>query len=220
MFPTRPRCTTLSNEGVSVSTVEHLLSALAGLNIDNALIEIEGRETPILDGSALPFVEAILEAGIEELSEPANYMPLKSNIALVSGRSEMNAIPSDRFKILTRTDFDDWQEGDATVEFELSPEAFMKEIAPARTFAFRKEVEMLLAAGLAKGGSLDNALVIDPPNTFSSPLRVSFEWCSHKILDIIGDLALLNARPLMEAKCRRPGHRMNFEFAKEFLRSL
>ena len=213
------RCTTLAYGNTTISTVEHILSALAGLNIDNALIEVEGREIPILDGSSFPFVEAILSVGIQTQDEPARFVTLQNTASLTNGNSEMSAAPNETYRIEARTDFDDWKEGDATLIIEMSPEEYVARIAPARTFAFRKEVEMLLAAGLAKGGSLDNALIVDPPDTFSTPLRVPSEWCAHKILDIVGDLALLDARPSMAVSCRRPGHRMNYGLAKEIRQS-
>ena len=213
------RCTTLAHDSVTISTVEHILSALAGLNIDNATIEVEGREIPILDGSSLPFVEAILSVGIHTQDEPARFITLQNIASFTNGNSEMSASPNETYRIEARTDFDDWQEGDVILAVEMSQQEYVARIAPARTFAFRKEVEMLLATGLAKGGSLDNALIIDPPDTFSTPLRVPSEWCAHKILDIVGDLALLDARPLMAVSCRRPGHRMNYGLAKEILQS-
>lgn len=211
------RCTAVGCEGVRVSTVEHLLSALAGLGVDNVLIEVDGPEIPILDGSAGPFVEAILAAGIAAQDADARVMTIASAHSYSAGASSVAISPSPAFCVEAVTDFDDWPEGTAAVrhvEDAHGAQTYASRIAPARTFAFRREVEMLLAAGLAKGGSLDNALIITPPDQFSSPLRVEQEWCAHKALDLIGDLALTNARFAVSVTARRPGHRLNVETAR------
>lgn len=207
------RCTTLGNEGTTISTVEHLLSALYGMQIDNAIIEVEGVEIPILDGSALSFVEAIQSVGIAAQTAPANVMTLIEEIH-IRGVSEMHVFPSKTFSIQCAVAFENWTEGAANPLCEVeNSDVYANEIAPARTFAFQQEVEALLASGLAKGGSLDNALVITPPDTFSTPLRMPHEWAIHKILDIIGDLALIDARLCLTLKAVKPGHRINTELA-------
>lgn len=231
------RCTTLGKDGATVSTVEHLLSALAGFEIDNAVIEVEGPEIPILDGSALPFAEAVQSVGIQQQSAPAAMLRLPEDVALVVGESECSAeSESDTFGYETTVDFDEWKEGRAvnggrmgeifggvsesgtTITAFLEIGAYYtKYIAPARTFAFRHEVDALIAAGLAKGGSLDNALVITPPDEFSSPLRLSHEWAVHKTLDLIGDLALTDCRLPIYVAAYKPGHRINTQFAKLLL---
>ncbi len=211
------RCTTLGRGGVTLSTVEHLLSALAGLEIDNVLIEVEGRELPILDGSALPFAEAVLEAGIAPQKAPAKRIGVKNSAAEGEGGSFLKAESGDTLTLTSRTEFDFWPQGWAEMTLTLSPDVYLGEIAPARTFAFRHEVDALLKAGLAKGGSLDNALIITPPDEFSTPLRLSQEWCRHKLLDLIGDLALLNARPHLVVTAVRPGHRLNVALAQTIL---
>ena len=211
------RSTTLGSDGVTISTVEHLLSALAGCGIDNCLIDVDGPEIPILDGSALPFVDAINAAGIERQGVPARTISISRTISVSSGGSELRAEPADELYLEVTTEFDEWPAGTATVAVHGAdgiPESYAGAIAPARTFAFRREVEMLIAAGLAKGGSLDNALIISPPNEYSTPLRVPSEWCAHKLLDVIGDLALLDARPAMSIHARRPGHRINTALAQ------
>ena len=214
------RSTTLGRDGARVSTVEHLLSALSGCGLDNCRIEIDGPEVPILDGSALPFVDAIRSAGVAGQNVAARVLRLSEPITVSVGSTELRAIPSDQSSIEVTTDFDDWPDGSASVRLQITdgiPVGYSESIAPARTFAFRREVEMLIAAGLAKGGSLDNALIITPPGEYSSPLRVPFEWCAHKALDIIGDLALLDSRVAMRIVARRPGHRMNTELARAIL---
>lgn len=210
------RCTTLGRNGVRVSTVEHLLAALHGCGIDNARIEVFGPEIPILDGSARPFVEAIQAAGIETQQVPARELRLAGPVAFSEGGCLLRAVPAERFTLEVQTEFADWPEGKAVSRAEIAPELaerFASEVAPARTFAFMREVEALLAAGLAKGGSLDNALVVTPPDHFSTPLRLPQEWCVHKLLDVIGDFALLDARLCLHLTATRPGHRANVQFA-------
>ena len=209
------RCTTLGNDGATISTVEHILSALYGMQIDNAVIEVEGTEIPILDGSALPFAEAIQSAGTEAQSESAKFLTLSQNLTSNEGSSEMHAFPSETFWIQCHVAFENWAEGTASPVCEVeNPNCYAEAIAPARTFAFQHEVEALLAAGLAKGGSLDNALVITPPDTFSSSLRLPHEWAVHKILDIIGDLALVDARLCLALTATKPGHKINTHLAR------
>ena len=211
------RCTTLGNAGTTISTVEHLLSALYGMQIDNAMIEVEGVEIPILDGSALPFVEAIQSVGIAAQTAAANVMTLVEEIH-IRGVSEMHVFPSETFSIHCAVAFENWAEGAANPLCEVeNPAVYANDIAPARTFAFQQEVEALLAAGLAKGGSLDNALIITPPDTFSTPLRMPHEWAMHKILDIIGDLALVNAHLCLTLEAVKPGHRINTDLAQILL---
>jgi len=216
------RCTTLGSEGVRVSTVEHLLSALQGCGIDNAVLEVSGPEIPILDGSALPFVEAILSAGICAQEHPPRRLRLAAPVEVVEGESRLRADPADGCALEATTTFDEWPEGRATARARLDPKdcaGYRAQVAPARTFAFRQEVEALLAAGLAQGGSLDNALILTPPGGFSTPLRLPAEWCAHKLLDLIGDLALLDARLALRLTALRPGHRVNVRFARTLLQS-
>jgi len=211
------RNTTLGRDGVSVATVEHLLSALAGCGIDNARIEVEGAEVPILDGSALPFIEAIQAVGTVAQGRPPRALTLTAELRREDGASRIVARPCPVFRLEVTTAFTTWPQGHsvqiATIE-PTSSNNYAREIAPARTFAFRHEVETLLASGLAKGGSLENALIITPPDTFSTPLRLPSEWCRHKMLDMIGDFALADARLRMEVVAVRPGHRINIQFVR------
>lgn len=211
------RCTTLGRSTVRLMTVEHLLSAFCGLGIDNARIDVEGPELPILDGSALPYVEAILAQGITIQEAEAVCMRPQHTVWVREGQSEIRIEPSDRFELSVEVDFETWPEGCTKTSAEIGDghEAFYAaQVAPARTFAFQAEVEQLLAAGLAKGGSLANALIISPPDRFSSPLRLPMEWAVHKLLDLVGDLALIGARPQMRVTARRPGHTVNTMAAK------
>src|SRR5690348_3524419 len=187
------RCTTLGAGEARLDTVEHLLSALAGLRIDNAEIEVDGLEIPALDGSALPWVEAIRGAGVERLPELGRVRELSQPVALRDGESWLVAAPSDRYALTCVTHFDHPLLGTQAVTFTEDPDAYAREVAPARTFGFAHEVEALRAAGLARGGSLDNALVIHE-DRFSSDLRVPQECECHKLLDLIGDLSLAGGR--------------------------
>lgn len=210
------RSTTLGRNNVRVQTVEHLLAALYGAGVDNARIEVFGPEIPILDGSAAPFVQAIQSVGMKPQDRPARQITLTAPVEIAEGHTLLRAEPADSFACEVHTRFDHWPEGQATVHIADGPNfagRFAAEIAPARTFAFRQEVDALITAGLARGGTTDNALIITPPETFSTPLRRPGEWCAHKLLDMIGDLALLDARLRLRLYALRPGHRANIRLA-------
>ena len=215
------RCTVLGSGDARVSTVEHLLSALFACGIDNAVIEVFGPEIPILDGSALPFLDAIDSAGIVEQATDASVLTLDRDLDVVSGAATLKALPASTLTVEVNTLFDDWPDGTAAISWKAGPHAvaeYRSTVAPARTFAFRQEVEALLRAGLAKGGSLDNVLIVSPPDGFSSPLRVRAEWCAHKLLDVLGDLALAGGQLEMTIHALRPGHRANTRLAAELLK--
>jgi UDP-3-O-[3-hydroxymyristoyl] N-acetylglucosamine deacetylase len=214
------RSTRLGRDGATVSTVEHLLSALHAWGVDNAVILVEGPEIPILDGSAAPFAEAIHAVGVRGQGKPARTLRLSAPVTVEQGGVRLTATPAAALHLQVRTEFDNWPEGAAEAEMTLSgatTEVYRAAIAPARTFAFQAEVEMLLKAGLARGGSLDNALIITPPDGFSAPLRVANEWCAHKLLDLIGDLALADARLELRVEALRPGHRANVALVRALL---
>jgi UDP-3-O-[3-hydroxymyristoyl] N-acetylglucosamine deacetylase len=209
------RCTTLGKDSAKVSTVEHLLSALYAYNIDNAVMYVEGVEIPILDGSSLPYVEAIEGVGVEAQSAPACSLCLQKTVMVQDRSATICAFPADAYQIVATTTFDGWEDGAAVCTHTLdSGGGYRAEVAPARTFAFDFEVERLLASGLAQGGSLENALIISPPNGFSTPLRLEQEWCRHKILDVVGDLALLGVRLKLKVEAIRTGHRLNVRLAQ------
>ena len=227
------RCTTLGRDGIRLHTVEHLLSALYAYNIDNAIIEVDGGEIPILDGSALPHAQAIEQSGIIAQDKPANTIALTQPLALEERSSHIQAEPASEFEVTVRVEFERWRGGKAEQSYqsgEGNETQYAQSIAPARTFAFDFEVKQLLAAGLARGGSLDNALIISPPDEttqvtfaetkteFSTPLRLPQEWCAHKLLDVLGDFALFNARPLMRVIALRPGHGSNVRFVQAVLK--
>jgi UDP-3-O-[3-hydroxymyristoyl] N-acetylglucosamine deacetylase len=183
-------CTALQLHQRRLATVEHLLAALAGVGISSATILVDGSEIPLLDGSAQPWVEAIAEAGLQSLGERPTAVPLTAPITLQHGQSFATALPSDRLRLGAAIEFAQPAIGRQLFSLELTPQTFVEQIAPARTFGFREQVEQLLAAGLIKGGALDNALVCDGAQWLNPPLRFADEPVRHKLLDLLGDLAL------------------------------
>lgn len=209
------RATTLSDGGVKVQTVEHVLSALAGLGVDNALIEMDANEPPIGDGSAAPFVSLIDKAGIVAQESPRSYFAVNEPIHLQTKTgSLMTIVPDDKFRISCTNVGPD---GRFTQFYstEITPEIYRKEIAPARTFVFYEDVKPLLDKGLIKGGSLENAVVVRGDAVMSKePVRFKEEFARHKILDIVGDLALFG-RPIKgHVIAIKPGHGPNTELAR------
>jgi UDP-3-O-[3-hydroxymyristoyl] N-acetylglucosamine deacetylase len=183
-------CTALQLDGSRLATVEHLLAGLAGVGISSARLVVDGEEIPLLDGSAQPWVEAVAEAGLQCLGDRPAAQVLREPITLQHGQSFATALPSDRLHLGVAIDFPHPAIGRQLFSLELTPEAFIREIAPARTFGFKDQVEQLLAAGLIKGGALDNALVCDGEGWMNPPLRFADEPVRHKLLDLLGDLAL------------------------------
>lgn len=219
-IPVRPesvvdtrRCTALGCDGARVETVEHLLSALHGLGVDNAEIVVDGPEVPILDGSAKPWVDAITDVGLAQQDALAPIGMLNEPVALRDGDSWIVATPADRFRVTCVSSFDHPLLGTAVGSFNGAPAIYAREIASARTFGFAAEVEALLASGRALGGSLDNALIVYD-NHFSSELRLPDEWMRHKALDLWGDLAVLGVRLHADVTVVLPGHRANAAFAR------
>jgi len=183
-------CTALQLDQRRLATVEHLLAALAGVGISSALLLVDGPEIPLMDGSAQPWVEAIAEAGLKPLGPRPAAAPLTGPITLQQGQSFATALPSDCLRLGAAIEFPQAAIGRQLFSLELTPEAFVEQIAPARTFGFKQQVEQLLAAGLIKGGALDNALVCDGEGWVNPPLRFADEPVRHKLLDLLGDLAL------------------------------
>jgi UDP-3-O-[3-hydroxymyristoyl] N-acetylglucosamine deacetylase len=183
-------CTALKLDQRRLATVEHLLAALAGVGLTAVTLLVEGDEIPLLDGSAQPWVEAIAEAGLQGLGSRPVSEPLSRPITLQQGQSFVTALPSDRLRLAAAIEFPQAAIGRQFFSVELTPEAFVRDIAPARTFGFREQVEQLRAAGLIQGGALDNALVCDGDDWLNPPLRFADEPVRHKLLDLLGDLAL------------------------------
>ncbi|MEB3175970.1 MAG: UDP-3-O-acyl-N-acetylglucosamine deacetylase [Synechococcus sp.] len=205
-------CTALELNGRPLATVEHLLSALLGTGLTQAEIWLDGHEVPLLDGSALPWVEAIAESGLVDLGPRAPLQTLDAPITLQHGAGFVLALPSDRLIVSAAIEFPQPAIGRQLFSLELSPEAYVREIAPARTFGFRDQVEQLRAAGLIQGGALDNALVCDGDRWLNPPLRFAHEPVRHKLLDLIGDLALTGL-PQAQLMAFRGSHNLHTQLA-------
>lgn len=212
------RGTNIGIGDVKVHTVEHVLSALYGLGVDNAIIELDAHEPPVGDGSAMPFIRTIQEAGIVEQDLPRKYYELKEPLYYVDDKTSIIAVPSSEFRVSLTIVYNHPFLRSQYATFAINPETFLKEIAPARTFCFDYEIETLKKQGLARGGSLDNAIVIAEQGIHNE-LRFQDEFVRHKILDLIGDFSLLG-RPLkahiIAVRC---GHPSNVSFVKK-LRNL
>lgn len=201
--------TTLSKRNVSIRTVEHILAAAGGLGIDNLIVEVDGQEVPILDGSAAPFIYLIHEAGVRQQQAPRQFIKILEPIRIEAENKFVAVYPSDRFKISYTIDFDHPLVGEQRQTFVVSPRSFTEQIAPARTFGFLREVETLRKNGFALGGSMDNAVVIGDNSILNNQLRFQDEFVRHKILDAIGDLMLLGTPLLGHVVAYRAGHSLH-----------
>ncbi len=209
--------TGLSRDAGTVETVEHLLAALVSLGVDNVIVELNQAEVPIMDGSAASFVYLVHEAGLKRLTRPRRYLKALRPIALTRGEKRIALYPSDHFKVTYSISFDHPLLRHMTHTLRVTPESFVDDIAPARTFGFLKEVEMLRQKGLALGGSLDNAVVLGETGVLNSSLRFDDEFVRHKILDAIGDLALVGYPVIGHLVAHRGGHELHAAFAKKIL---
>ncbi len=213
------RATTIAEGSVNVHTVEHVLSALTGMGVDNAIVEMDANEPPIADGSSLPFVELIKKAGLEEQSEYRRVFEVREPIHLESrDGSLLTIVPDKKFRIsCTHVG-----PGGRTTQFystEINPSTYEKEIAPARTFVFYEDIAPLMEKGLIKGGTLESAVVIRGDTALSKhPLRFQEEFVRHKILDMVGDLTLFGRRIMGHVIAVRPGHGPNTEMARTLLK--
>ena len=208
-----PLCTTLDLNGKKISTVEHLLASLIGTGITHAHIEITGSEIPLLDGSAICWIEAIEKVGmVNSTTSPKPRPKLSSPIFVKRGESIIFAIPSKDLKLIGLIDFPYKAIGQQMFSIELSPNNFVKEIAPARTFGFLDQLEELKKAGLIKGGALENALVCNGDSWVNPPLRFHNEPVRHKLLDLIGDLAFVGL-PRAQIFVYKGSHSLHAEFA-------
>lgn len=204
--------TTLVQGDVRISTVEHLLSAMAGLGIDNAYIELSAAEVPIMDGSAGPFVFLIQSAGVQEQEAPKRFIRIKRSVIVEDGDKWARFDPFEGFKVSFAIDFNhpvfQNRSKEATVDF--STTSFVKEVSRARTFGFMRDIEALRAANLALGGSMDNAVVVDDYRVLNSEgLRYDDEFVKHKVLDAIGDLYLLGRSLIGAFSGYKSGHALN-----------
>jgi len=212
--------TTLIKDGVRISTVEHLLSAMAGLGIDNAYVDLNAAEVPIMDGSAGPFVFLIQSAGIEEQNAPKRFIRIKKEVKVEDGDKWVRFEPFDGFKVAFTIDFDHpaFKEGSQIAEVDFSTTSFVREVSRARTFGFMNQIEQLRANNLALGGSLDNAVVVDDYRILNEDgLRYVDEFVKHKILDSIGDLYLLGHSLIGAFSGHKSGHALNNELLRALL---
>ncbi|TFH88098.1 UDP-3-O-acyl-N-acetylglucosamine deacetylase [Billgrantia azerbaijanica] len=213
-------CTALSRDGVKVATVEHLMSALAGLGIDNVYVDVSAPEVPIMDGSAGPFVFLIQSAGIAEQAAPKQFIRIKREVVVRDGDKEARFLPHRGFKVSFAIDFDhpvfEQQKQTAVVDF--STTSFVKEVSRARTFGFMRDLEYLRANNLALGGSLDNAIVVDDYRIVNEGgLRYDDEFVRHKVLDAIGDLYQLGRSLIGEFRGVKSGHALNNQLCRALL---
>lgn len=213
-------CSTLEDHGVRVATVEHLMSALAGLGVDNAYVDLDGAEVPIMDGSASPFVFLIQSAGIEEQPAAKRFLRICRSVEVVEGDKWARFEPYEGFKLSFSIVFDHpvLEKSAQTATVDFAETSYAKEVARARTFGFMQEVEALRSDGLALGGSMDNAIVMDEYRVLNADgLRYNDEFVKHKVLDAIGDLYLAG-HPIVGAfSAHKSGHALNNRLLRELL---
>jgi UDP-3-O-[3-hydroxymyristoyl] N-acetylglucosamine deacetylase len=210
--------TSLMKKGVLISTTEHLLSAFIGTGIDNAIVELDNLELPILDGSARPFVDAIRKVGIRKQRRPRTYLRIRRELELREGDKFIAVYPSDTYSVSYTINFPHPLIGKETFSVDLSDGNYLSEIAPARTFGFLHEAEAMRQQGLIRGASQENAIVLTPDALMNPPLRFRDEFVRHKVLDLIGDLALLGKQILGNVVADRAGHAMHTALVSRILR--
>ena len=203
------RCSIIGKADASVQTVEHLMAALYGLGIDNALIEIDGPEVPGMDGSALGFIEGIQEAGVTQQEEEKHYIILKKAVSVSAGSASITMVPSDEFKVTYVLDYDHPMLRSQVFNFTSGKDDFMTEIAPARTFCLKQEAQALQEAGFGKGAGYENTLVMDDNGPVNNSMRLDQECARHKILDLVGDLSFLGRPVKGHVFAVRSGHYLN-----------
>jgi UDP-3-O-[3-hydroxymyristoyl] N-acetylglucosamine deacetylase len=210
--------TVIGTNGVIVSTIEHLMAAFAGFGIDNALVEINDYEVPVMDGSANEFAKSFKKAGIIEQEAPKQFFVVKEPIKLLEDDKFVVAYPEKSRKITCIVDFDHPLIGEQEFVFDPDTDDFEKEISSARTFGFIRDIEYLKKFGLGKGGSLDNAIIIDNDKILNKDgLRYDNEFVRHKLLDSLGDFSLLGMPIMGHIKTYKSGHALNHLFVKKFL---
>jgi UDP-3-O-[3-hydroxymyristoyl] N-acetylglucosamine deacetylase len=210
--------TSLMKKGVLISTTEHLLSAFVGMGIDNAYIELDNLELPILDGSARPFVDLIRRAGIRKQRRPRTYVRILQSLELREGNKFIGIYPADGYSVSYAINFAHPLIGRETFSQTLTNGHYVANIAPARTFGFLHEAEAMRQQGLIRGASAENALVLTRDGLVNPPLRFNDEFVRHKVLDLIGDLALIGHQILGNVVADRAGHAMHTALVSRLLR--
>jgi UDP-3-O-[3-hydroxymyristoyl] N-acetylglucosamine deacetylase len=209
--------TVIGVEGFIVSTIEHLMAGFAGLSIDNALVEVDAHEMPIMDGSAAPFIRLIRDVGIVEQDGPRCVFVIKKPITLEKDGKSVSILPHPVYKITCSIEYDHPLIRKQTLSLEITDQLFEKEVCSARTFGFLHEIEQLKRFGLAKGGSLDNAVVVDKDGVLNSDgLRFQDEFVRHKLLDCIGDFSLLGLPLVGHIVTHKSGHAFHHAFLEKF----
>ena len=209
--------TVLGCDGATVETVEHLLAALVATGIDNVIVELSQREVPIMDGSSAPFLFLLQEAGVKRLGAARKYLKVLKPLQIASGDKRIAVYPSDHFKVSYTISFDHPMLRHQTRTERITEQSFSEHIASARTFGFLNEVERLRQAGLALGGSLENAIVLGETGVLNNPLRFDDEFVRHKLLDAIGDLSLTGHPMLGHVVVHRGGHAIHTRLATTLL---
>ncbi len=204
--------TTVGKDDVSVGTVEHLLSAIMACGLTDLDIFIDGPEVPIVDGSALPFMHLIDAAGVRGLGVDVPIARVRRPLELIEGEKSIRIVPANSLILNYQIDFSHPAIGRQSFRFDYNHDSFLRKIAPARTFGFVRDVERMRAAGLARGGSVENCIVLDDQNVISGALRYKDEFVRHKILDLLGDLALMGRPIVGEITAVKAGHAMHSQF--------
>ena len=210
--------TSLMKKGVLISTTEHLLSAFIGIGVDNAIVELDNLELPILDGSALPFVEMITRAGVRQQRKKRTYLKILRPYELREGDKFIGIYPAERYSVSYAIDFPHPLIGNERFQVELTNGSYLQDIAAARTFGFLEQQHAMLNMGLIRGASRDNCVVLTREGIENPPLRFQDEFVRHKILDLIGDLALCGKRILGYVKADRAGHALHTALVSRILR--
>jgi UDP-3-O-[3-hydroxymyristoyl] N-acetylglucosamine deacetylase len=210
--------TSLMKKGVLISTTEHLLSAFIGLGLDNAIVELDNLELPILDGSALPFVELIRKVGIRKQRRPRKYMKILREFEMREGNKFISVYPADSYSISYSINFPHPLIGKETFQVELSNGSYLRNIAAARTFGSRADEKAMRNMGLIRGASRDNCIVLTRDGIENGPLRFADEFVRHKVLDLVGDLALLGKPIMGKVVADRAGHAMHTALVSRILR--
>jgi UDP-3-O-[3-hydroxymyristoyl] N-acetylglucosamine deacetylase len=208
----------LMKKGVLISTTEHLLAACIGVGLDNAIVELDNLEVPLLDGSAKPFVDLILKGGLRRHRRARTYYRIRRELELHEGDKFIGIYPGSGYSVSYQIDFPHPLIGSETFEVELSNGEFQREIAAARTFGFKHQEQQLKNMGLIRGASMDNCIVLTQDSVLNGPLRYTDEFVRHKVLDLIGDLALLGRRIIGRVVANRAGHAMHTALVSRLLK--
>jgi UDP-3-O-[3-hydroxymyristoyl] N-acetylglucosamine deacetylase len=209
--------TSLMKKGVLLSTTEHLLAAIYSCGIDNIFVDIDAIEVPILDGSAEPFMQLLDKAGIRRLRRKRRYLKVVRPVEVVEDGRRIGIYPADEFEVHCYVDFPHPLVGKQEVEMVVNAESFRRVLSRARTFCFEADIEPLRAMGLIRGGSLENAIVLTTDGMLNGPLRFPDEFCRHKALDLIGDLALAGLPLLGRVEARKAGHALHTQLVSRLL---